>query len=197
MTLLAFLVRVGPLFGLALAVTGGGMALGARIPSAGLLPVGILTVLCFAALMTFRRVRAWSVPLLLSFALLAGSLLWPMLGGPAARWGWPLAAGAGVPLIGVPLGWKAGSGLRRFGWAAWAAAWVYIVGWIVWQLLAQDTGVRQAWGLAGLVIFSALTVTWAGSLSGRQAQEPEGAVAVELYLIGLNLGIAVRMMAAA
>lgn len=195
MTPLAFLVRVAPLYALALALTAGGMVLGARLPSAGLFPVGILAVLGFAALVTFRRMRSWSAPLLLGFALLAGSLLWMMLGGPAARWGWALAAGVGVPLIGVPLGWMAESGLRRIGWAMWAAAWVYLVGWMGWQLLAQPSALRPAWGLAGLVIFSALTVTWAASLPGRLAQEPDGSVAAELYLIGLNISLAVRMLA--
>ena len=49
--------------------------------------------------------------------------------------------------------------------------------------------------MAGLTIFSALTLTWSAALPGREASEREVSTASELYLIGLNLGIAALVVA--
>ena len=195
MSPLAFAVRVLPVFALAVALTAiGAIALGGQVPSGWLVPLAILALLAFAALMTFRRVRTWSALLLLGFALTAGVLLRQMLPEIVRQWPWALAASVGIPLLGVPLGWTAGARLRGVVWATWAAAWIYILGWITWQLLEKAAAVRPYWGIAGLLVFSVLTVTWSSSLPGREPREPEGSVACELYLIGLNLGLAALLV---
>ena len=198
MSIPAFAVRVLPLYAVALVLTGvGAMPLGDHIPSAWLLPLAILALLAFAALMTFRRVRTWPTLLLLTLALVAGGLLRLMLPEMRPDWPWALAAGVGIPLVGVPLGWKAGPRLASVGWGTWAAAWVYILGWVGWQLLGLGQTMRPYWGIAGLIVFSALTITWASSLAARRPEETEGSVASELYLIGLNLGVAALVVAGA
>jgi len=196
MSALAFAVRVLPLYALALVLTAAGaIPLGGYVPSGWLATLAILALLAFAALMTFRRAHTWPTILLLAFALIAGVLLRLMLPEVRLHWPWALVASIGIPLFGVPLGWKAGPRLGSIGWGTWAAAWVYILGWIAWQLLGQGVLMRLYWGIAGLIVFSALTITWSASLAGRPPHEPEGSIASELFLIGLNLGIAALMVA--
>ena len=191
MSPLAFVVRVLPLYALALALTGvGALAIDERPPSAWVVPLAILALLEFAALMTFRRARPWSTALLTAFALTAGMLVRLMLPGIRLAWPWALAASLSIPLLGIPLGWVAGDRLRWMGWLTWVAAWAYVLGWIAWQVLVESPLARVPWGMAGLAIFSALTLTWSAALPGREPREPEASSASELYLIGLNLGIA-------
>ncbi|MCJ7677423.1 MAG: hypothetical protein MUO35_06860 [Anaerolineales bacterium] len=187
----AFVVRVLPLYVLALVLTGvGAIPIGERLPSDRLVLLAILALLEFAALMTFRRVRTWSTVLLMVFGLTAGALVRLMLPGIRLQWPWALVASLGIPLFGIPLGWTAGDRLRWMGWLVWAAAWAYVLGWLAWQLLVHSLPARVPWGMAGLTIFSALTLTWSAALPGREASEPEISTASELYIIGLNLGIA-------
>jgi len=195
MSALAFAVRVLPLYALALVLTAAGaIPLGGYVPSGWQTALVILALLAFAALMTFRRARAWPTILLLILALIAGALVRLMLPEVRLHWPWALVASIGIPLFGVPLGWKVGTRLGSVGWGTWAAAWIYILGWIAWQLLGQGAVMRRYWGIAGLIVFSALTTTWSSSLPGRPPHEPEGSMAGELYLIGLNLGIAALMV---
>ncbi len=56
---------------------------------------------------------------------------------------------------------------------------------------------RWYWGVAGLMAFTALTITWSASLRGRPPHQAEGSIASELYLIGLNLGLAALMVVGA
>jgi hypothetical protein len=51
-----------------------------------------------------------------------------------------------------------------------------------------------AWGAAGLVIFSALILTWSAALPTRRASEPASSIATEIYLIGMNLSLAATML---
>lgn len=195
MTPLAFAVRILPVYLLALALTGVAAAvLGPRLPLTWWPPLGLLALLEFAALLTFRRVRGWSSVLLFAFALTVGVLMRLMLAERALDWSRAVIASVGIPLLVLPLGWRAGHRLRPLGWVAWAAAWGYILGWVAWQILVPGRGSHPAWGLAGLVIFSTLAVTWASAIPARPSQEPEGSLAFELYLIGLNLSLAATML---
>lgn len=195
MTPLAFTVRVLPVYLLALALTGIAAAvLGPRLPPAWWPPLGILALLEFAALLTFRRVRTWSTVLLLVFAPTAGVLIRLMLAENALHWSWAVLASVGILLFVLPLGWRAGPCLRPLGWLTWVAAWGYILGWVAWQILVPRAPARPGWGVAGLAIFTMLTATWASAIATRPAQEPEGSLAFELYLIGLNLGLAAMVM---
>jgi hypothetical protein len=196
MSPLAFVIRVLPLYAMALTLTGvGALPIGERLPSAWVVPLAILALLEFAALMTFRHARTWSTMLLMAFALTAGMLVRMMLPGIRLAWPWALSASLGIPLLGIPLGWAAGRRLRWMGWLTWIAAWVYILGWLAWQLLAMDPPNRPVWGVTGLAIFSGLTLTWSASVPSREGHEPEASAAAELYLIGLNLGIAALVVA--
>jgi hypothetical protein len=84
--------------------------------------------------------------------------------------------------------------LRKLGWVTWAAAWVYILSWIAFQLIVQRPLARAAWGAAGLMIFSALTLTWSAALPTRQSSGPASAIGAEIYLIGMNLSLAATML---
>ena len=197
MTPLAFAVRVLPVYLLALALTCIGAAtLGVRLFPTWWPALGILLLLEFIALLTFRRVRTWSAVLLCAFALTAGALAGPLLAEGPPDWSRAAVASVGIPLIALPLGWRAGPRLRPFGWLTWAAAWGYIIGWVAWQILVPGSSASPAWGLTGLVIFSALAATWASAIPVRPSQEPEASLAFELYLIGVNLSIAATVLPA-
>jgi hypothetical protein len=191
MTPLAFAVRVLPVYLLALALTGvGAAALAPHLPPAWRMPLGILLLLEFAALLTFRRTRNGSAALLFALALTAGALVGLMLAEGPLHWSRAVLAGVGIPLLMLPLGWRAGPRLRPLRWVTWMAAWGYILGWVAWQLLAPGSWARPAWGVAGLMVFSALAATWASALPARMPNEPEASLGFELYLIGLNLSLA-------
>jgi hypothetical protein len=194
MSPLAFVIRAVPVYLLALALTGvGASVLGPWVPSTWGMPLAILALFEFAALLTFRRER-WGWAVLLAFALTAGALLQVMLTPWRPDWGLALAASVAWPSIVIPLGWKTGAGLRKLGWVTWAAAWVYILSWIAFQLIVQRPLARAAWGAAGLMIFSALTLTWSAALPTRQSSGPASAIGAEIYLIGMNLSLAATML---
>jgi len=194
MSPLSFVIRVVPVYLVALALTGvGASALGPWMPSTWRMPLAILALVEFAALLTFRRER-WGWAVLLAFALTAGVLLRLLITPWHPDWSLALAASVAWPSIVIPLGWKSGAGLQKLGWVTWAAAWVYILSWIALQLIVGRTVGQAAWGAAGLVIFSALTLTWSAALPTRQLSEPASSIAGEIYLIGMNLSLAATML---
>jgi len=194
MSPLSFVIRVVPVYLVALALTGvGASALGPWMPSTWRMPLAILALVEFAALLTFRRER-WGWVALLALALTAGVLLRLLITPWHPDWGLALAASVAWPSIVIPLGWKSGAGLQKLGWVTWAAAWVYILSWIAFQLIVQRPLAWAAWGAAGLMIFSALTLTWSAALPTRQSSEPASSIAGEIYLIGMNLGLAATML---
>ncbi len=195
MSPLAFIIRVVPVYLLSLALTGvGASVLGPWMPSTWRMPLAILALVEFAALLTFRRARTWSTLLLLAFAITVGALLRLLVAPWRLDWGLALAASVAWPSMVITVGWKTGAGLRTLGWGTWAAAWIYILSWFALLLLVGRPPASAAWGTAGVAIFSALTLTWAAALPTRRADEPASSIAAEIYLIGMNLSLAASML---
>ncbi len=188
--MLAFAVRVLPFYLAALALTVVGWAV--RIPQAWLVPLVVCVLLLFAGLLTFRQTPTWSTVLLLALALTVGAIIRLMAGAHIA-WVPCATAGLGVPLAGAVIG----GGLRlRRGWVRgglWALAWIYILG--AWLTPFGPGTMRGWWAGAGLLVFAGLAVVWFGDWQARNANDPAGGPAAELYLIGLNLALAANTLA--
>ncbi len=190
--MLAFAVRVLPIYLAALGLTAAGWSI--RLPASWLAPLAVCVLLLFAALLTFRRTPAWSTILLLALALTVGAVIRLMAGAQIA-WVPSAAAGLGVPLASATIG----RGLRlRRNWVRgglWAEAWIYILG--AWLTPFGEGNTRVWWAGAGLLVFAGLTVVWFGDWQARDARDPVGGPAAELYLIGLNLALAANALASA
>ncbi len=190
--MLAFAVRVLPLYLAALALTVAGWVV--RAPQAWLAPLVVCVLLLFAALLTFRRTPTWSTILLLALALTVGAVI-RLMAGARIAWGPSAAAGLGAPLASAVIG----SELRlRRGWVRgglWALAWIYILG--AWLTPFGLGNMRGWWAGAGLLVFAGLAVVWFGDWQDRDAHDPAGGPAAELYLIGLNLALAANALASA
>jgi hypothetical protein len=190
--MLTFAVRVLPLYLAALALTLAGWAV--RAPQAWLAPVAVCVVLLFVALLTFRRTPTWSTILLLGLALTAGAAL-RLVGGARIAWVPSSAAALGAPLVGAAIGGR--FRLRR-AWvrgSLWTLAWIYILG--AWLFPVEPGNLRAWWAGAGLLVFAGLAVIWFADWPAREARDPAGGPAAELYLIGLNLALAANALASA
>ena len=187
--MLAFAVRVLPLYLAALALTVAGWAV--RAPQAWLAPLAVCVVLLFAALLTFRRTPAWSTILLLGLALTVGAAL-RLVGGSRMAWVPSSAVALGAPLVGAAIGGKV---RLRNAWvrgSLWTLAWIYVLG--AW-LFPMGLGTLRAWWAgAGLLVFAGLAVIWFADWPAREERDPAGGPATELYLIGLNLALAANAL---
>ena len=192
--MLAFAVRVLPLYLAALALTVAGWAV--RAPQAWLAPLAIGLLLLFAAMMTFRRAPTWSTALLLAFALGVGVLVRLVTGADPA-WGWCAAAALGIPLVAALV---SGPLQGRVAWTRsllWVAAWIYVLGaWLI-PVVWAAPHLGRTWAAGGLAIFTGLAVTWFCVWPGRETSLPAGSAAAELYLIGINLALAANTLASA
>jgi hypothetical protein len=192
--MLAFTVRVLPLYLAALALTVAGWAV--RAPQAWLAPLAISLLLVFSALMTFRRSPTWSTTLLLAFALGAGVLV-RLVSGAEVAWALCATAALGIPLVAAVMGGR----LQGCGtWARsllWVAAWIYVLGaWLI-PVVWAAPHLGRAWAAAGLAVFAGLAVTWFSVWPGREAGLRAGSAAAEFYLIGLNLALAANALVSA
>ncbi len=192
--MLAFAVRVLPLYLAALGLTVAGWAI--RVPQAWLAPLAIGLLLLFAAMMTFRRAPTWSTALLLGFALGVGVLV-RLVTGVDPAWGWCAAAALGIPLVAAMMG---GQLQGRGAWTRsllWVAAWIYVLGaWLI-PVVWAAPHLGRIWAASGLAIFAGLAVTWFCVWPGRETSLPAGSAAAELYLIGINLALAANTLASA
>ncbi len=191
--MLAFAVRVLPLYLAALALTVAGWAV--RAPQAWLAPLAVCVVLLFAALLTFRRTPTWSTILLLGLALTVGAVLRLVAGSPH---------GMGPDLGGCARRTARGCGHRAddsvsatpgCAGALWTLAWIYVLG--AWLFPMGQGNLRAWWAGAGLLVFAGLAVIWFADWPAREERDPAGGPAAELYLIGLNLALAANALASA
>ena len=188
--MLAFAVRVLPVYLAALCLTAAGWSI--TLPAPWTAPLVVCVLLLFTTLLTFRRTPTWSTILLLALALTVGAVIRLMAGAQIA-WVPCAAAGLGMPLAGAAIG--RGVPLRR-GWVRgglWALAWIYILG--AWLTPFDMGNLRGLWAGAGLLVFAGLAVGWFGDWQTRDARDPAGGPAAELYLIGLNLALAANALA--
>jgi FtsH-binding integral membrane protein len=193
---LHFIIRVLPVSALALIVTAVGM-LGApqdRITPLTL-PLLLVAVLLFAAMLTFRKTGAWNTGLLLGFALVIGFLLSGLrAGGAAYVWVGALGAMLAALACSAVVGRAMRGRLDMIGGGLWLVSWVYLVGWGVIAVMRAGSAFQVVWAAAGLLIFTGLAAAWFSALGGEREELPGVSHAIDLYIFSFNLALAAYVL---
>jgi len=193
-----FLLQVVPFSLLGLLGSLVGLWFGPHEPdSTFMLLAGVISLLLFIALMTFKSVPGWNVGLLAALGLALGVFL-RALAAEAMFSAWLLSAGLAVLVFAVAawLGRRMGSRMKDVGIGLWLLSWAYLMGWAVIAFLGLDPVFTTAWAGAGVLIFTGLAVAWFSSLESQLDAQPGPALAVDLFFLFLNLTIALRVLSA-
>jgi hypothetical protein len=183
---------------LAAALIAGGLgaaALTPRLTGNSILPVGLLAVLLFVAMMTFKRARGWNAGLMVAFPFVGGGVVsWLFQGRAGGTWLGAITSAAVILVLAAVLARRVGARLAEVGAWLWLLSWVYLFGWVVAAVLSLPTGWIRAWGVAGLLVYAGLSAAWFAGLD-PSAENPSGtAWAIDVYLLGFNLAIAARVL---
>lgn len=191
-----FFLQVVPFSLLGLLGSLAGLRFGPHEPgSTFMLLAGVISLLLFIALMTFKSVPGWNVGLLTSLGLALGVFL-RTLAAEASISAWMLST-ALVVLVFVFTAWlgrRMGYRMRDVGSGLWLLSWAYLLGWVVIALMGLDPVFTTAWAGAGVLIFAGLAVAWFASLESQLDAQPGAALAVDLFFLFLNLTVAVRVL---
>jgi hypothetical protein len=193
-----FLLQVVPFTLLGLLGSLVGLWFGPKEPgSTFMLLAGVISLLLFIALMTFKSVPGWNVGLLAALGLALGVFL-RALAAEAMFSAWLLSAllAALVFALSAWLGRRMGSRMREVGIGLWLLSWAYLMGWAVIAFLGLDPVFTTAWAGAGVLIFTGLAAAWFASLESQLDDQSGPALAADLFFLFLNLTIALRVLTA-
>ena len=193
-----FLLQVVPFSLLGLLGSLLGLWFGPQEPgSTFMLLAGVMSLLLFIALMTFKSVPGWNVGLLVALGLALGVFL-RALAAEVMFSAWLLSAGLAVLVFTVAawLGRRMGSRMRDVGIGLWLLSWAYLMGWAVIAFLGLDPVFTTAWAGAGVLIFTGLAAAWFASLETQLDAQPGAALGVDLFFLFLNFTIALRVLLA-
>lgn len=191
-----FLLQVVPFSLLGLLGSLAGLWLGPQDPgSTFMLLAGVISLLLFIALMTFKSVPGWNVGLLAALSFALGVFL-RALAAEVMFSAWLLSALLAVLVFAVAawLGRRLGSRMKDVGIGLWLLSWAYLMGWVVIAFLGLDPVFTTAWAGAGVLIFSGLAAAWFASLESKLDSQSGQALAVDLFFLFLNLTIALRVL---
>lgn len=185
-------LAVGEPLLLAAAMTAAGaLVLGPYLASAWFAAaLGALVI--FLALLTFKQVPGWNVALLTAFAAVGGGFV-AALFPKALGWG-ALAAAALLVTAAIVSSGRIASApwMARL---AWALSWIYLAGWPILAILRAEKTARVGWAAGGLLVFFALAACWFAGRPWLQEEDVGAPLAIEVYLIGLNLLLAAAAIA--
>ena len=192
----AFFIQIVPLTVLSSIATAAGIGLLAdRLSASAQLPLAITGLLLFIALITFRETSGYNFGLLLGFSFVAGSFLgtlFPQQGD--FSWGTALMAALGVIFLSAAIGSSMGERIASLRVGLWIASWIYLLGWVLIAALDLASLVQTLWGLLGMLIFGGLAGSWFASLISTKPSTSSVSLAIDLYVLGLNLLVAARVM---
>ncbi len=191
-----FLLQVVPFSLLGLLGSLVGLWFGPQEPgSTFMLLAGVVSLLLFIALMTFKSVPGWNVGLLAALGLALGVFL-RALAAEAMFSAWLLSVGLAVLVFAAAawLGRRMGSRMKDVGIGLWLLSWAYLMGWAVIAFMGLDPVFTTAWAGAGVLIFSSLAAAWFSSLESQLDAQPGAALAADLFFLFLNLTIAIRVL---
>ena len=191
-----FLLQVVPFSLLGLLGSLAGLWLGPQeAGSTFMLLAGVISLLLFIALMTFKSVPGWNVGLLAALGLALGVFL-RALAAEVMFSAWLLSAGLAVLVFALSawLGRRMGSRMKDVGIGLWLLSWAYLMGWAVIAFLGLDPVFTTAWAGAGVLIFSGLAAAWFSSLESQLDAQPGPALGVDLFFLFLNLTVALRVL---
>lgn len=193
-----FLLQVVPFSLLGLLGSLAGLWFGPQEPgSTFILLSGVISLLLFIALMTFKSAPGWNVGLLAALGLALGLFL-RALAGEVRISTWLLSAVLAV-LVFAPTAWfgrRMGSRMKEVGIGLWLLSWAYLLGWAVIAFMGLDPVFTTAWAGAGVLIFTGLAAAWFSSLESQLDTQPGAALAVDLFFLFMNLTIALRVFSA-
>ncbi len=183
---------------LAVALVAGGLgaaALAPRLTATSIVPVGLLGLLLFVAMMTFKRARGWNTALMAAFSFVGGGALsWIFEGRVGGTWLGAVASAALVLAFAAVLGRRAGPRLVGISAWLWLLSWIYLFGWVVAAVLNPPGDWIRAWAVGGLIVYGGLSTAWFAGLD-PWAPDPSGtAWAIDVALLGFNLAIAARVL---
>jgi hypothetical protein len=193
-----FLLQVVPFTLLGLLGSMVGLWFGPQEPgSTFMLLAGVVSLLLFIALMTFKSVPGWNVGLLAALGIALGVFL-RALAADVMFSAWLLSALLAVLVFAVAawIGRRMGSRMKEVGIGLWLLSWAYLMGWAVIAFLGLDPVFTTAWAGAGVLIFSGLAAAWFSSLESQLDAQPGPALAADLFFLFLNLTIALRVFSA-
>ncbi len=193
-----FLLQVVPFSLLGLLGSLVGLWLGPQDPgSTFMLLAGVISLLLFIALMTFKSVPGWNVGILAALGLALGVFL-RALAADVMISAWLLSAGLAVLVFALCawIGRRLGSRMRDVGIGLWLLSWAYLMGWAVIAFLGLDPVFTTAWAGAGVLIFTGLAAAWFSSLESQLDDQSGPALAADLFFLFLNLTIALRVLTA-
>ena len=193
-----FLLQVVPFTLLGLLGSMVGLWFGPQEPgSTFMLLAGVVSLLLFIALMTFKSVPGWNVGLLAALGIALGVFL-RALAADVMFSAWLLSALLAVLVFAVAawIGRRMGSRMKEVGIGLWLLSWAYLMGWAVIAFLGLDPVFTTAWAGAGVLIFTGLAAAWFSSLESQLDAQPGPALAADLFFLFLNLTIALRVFSA-
>lgn len=154
-----------------------------------------VAILLFGGLLTFRENYGWNLGLLFGFAAALGAAFSQLSNG--------LSQSSSIGLFGIiVLCLLAGGGLGRWlgdrfeeaGVILWLVSWAYLLGWVGLVLLGLDPVFYLTWSAVGLVLFTGLAAVWFSNLEDHLRNPSSVSSAINIYLIGINLGIAALIL---
>lgn len=196
MTLWTFAAGLVPPLVAALIAGGlGAAALAPRLTTGSILPAALFGLLLFVAMMTFKRARGWSAALLAAFSFVGcGVVSWLFRGRIGGTWLEAVASATVILAVAAAVGRRIGGPFVGVGAWLWLLSWVYLFGWVAAAVLALPAIWIRAWAVSGLIVYAGLSAAWSAGLD-PSAPDPSGtAWAIDVYLLGLNLAIAARVV---
>lgn len=155
----------------------------------------LLALLALTATVVLELRSPWGESTLIILAFLLGTMLAAWLPKPPDHIGMALEAGVGLMLAaglaGAYVCYRAG---RRWQTCLIALSWLYFVGWIPIVALAELRPYAVAWALIGLIVFLSLTAIWAATNQAAERPKLIGRAALQIYLLGLNITLALTML---
>ena len=153
------------------------------------------SILLFIALLTFRERPGWNLALLLGFSASLGAVIALLGTGSHATLGYaPLWLVLPCLAFAALAGKRLGSGVGEIGAILWLVSWVYMLGWAVLIFLQLEAVFHLTWSVVGLVLFTGIAAVWFANMERNLAQRSSVSVAIDLYLVCLNLYLAALIL---
>jgi hypothetical protein len=84
--------------------------------------------------------------------------------------------------------------LEMIGVGFWVLSCVYLLGWAGLVLVNLDQIFQRVWAGFGVALFAGISTVWFSSSKAVMDQVPGSALGIDLYLLSLNLILAVRIL---
>jgi hypothetical protein len=195
---MVFVLQILPLTLLALASTVVGFAvLSPWVTPAMQLPLGLLALLLFIALLTFRESKGWNLALLLCLALVAGAVMGAAVSPEGRRlWALPLTTSLAALALSGLLGGRLRGRLGKVGIGLWMLSWIYLLGWVILAVQHAPDDLSALWAAIGVVIFIGMATSWFASFGEGVRRPSNTSLAADLYILGFNLTLAIWVISA-